>query len=213
MDIDPSSEPIGPERDDARLAAVRHLFRNQIQAMTSLVGLFGRRLAPGEGRDAFHDLRARFEAATFGPSDEAAPDADGRFAFDLADVARRMFGHLDADFRHRLVIEGEPVSVTPKRAATLAQIIAELVIDVVRNGFGDKGSGSASLTIAAGPDGALTIRMSQVASADAAPRRNPSDLGLSIADSLVRSIGGTVRRADHGPLSTEVSVPAEDKRR
>lgn len=213
MNIEPTKPTTDAERDEARLAAVRHLFRNQIQTMTSLVGLFGRKLPPGEGRDAFTDLRARFEAATFGPSDDAVPDAEGRFEIDIAEAARRIAGHLDPEFRHRLATSGEPVRMTPKRAAALAQIVAELVIDLVRNGFADGRPGAAELTVSTGADGALLIRAAQTAPAGSAPRRDPSDLGLAIADMLARSLGGTVSRASEGPLSTEISIPGENAAR
>lgn len=202
-----------PDDEGARVAAVRHLYRNQIQAMTSLVGLFGRKLPPGEGRDAFMDLRARFEAAGFAPPDDAAPDPQGRFTLDFAEVARRVAGHLDPEFRHRLKTAGRPVSVTAKQASALAQIVAELVIDLVRNGFADGRAGAAEIAIDPAEDGGFTIRAAQTGPEGAEPRRNRDDLGLAISDSLVRSLGGRISRASEGPLSTEVLIPAQDQRR
>ncbi|MFC3695052.1 hypothetical protein [Chenggangzhangella methanolivorans] len=209
MDSDPTKPAVAADREQTEAAAVRHLFRNQIQAMTSLVGLFGRKLPPGEGRDAFMDLRARFEAATFGPADDALPDQDGRFEIDLAEVARRVAGHLDPNFRHRLAIAGSLILADPKRASALAQILAELVVDLFRNGFADGRTGAAEIVISGAADGSLMMRAVQTAPADASPRRDRSDLGAAIADSLARSLGGSIARAADGPLSSEVTIPAE----
>lgn len=205
----PVQEPAREPVHEPTAAAVRHLFRNQIQAMTSMVGLFGRRLPPGEGRDAFLDLRARFEAATFGPGDEAIPDAEGRYEIDLGDVARRVAGHLDPDFRHRLEIDATPIRVSPKRAAVLAQIIAEHVIEMIRHGFADGDAGSATLTVSPTADGGVRLRLVQTGAEPATPRRDPSDLGVAISESLVRSLRGTSSRASEGPLSIEASIPSE----
>ncbi|PZQ19106.1 MAG: hypothetical protein DI565_01575 [Ancylobacter novellus] len=203
-----------PLRDDVdgettTVAAVRHLFRNQIQMMTSLVGLFGRRLPDGEGRDAFADLRARFDAVTFGPPDDVAPDASGRMEVDLAELARRISRHLDPDFRHRVAVKGAPILATPKRAAAVAQIIAELIIELTRRGFVGHESGSAEISIEQAADGSIAIRLVQTGPAGVTPRRDPSDLGATIADSLVRSLDGRIDRAASGPLTTDVFMPPE----
>lgn len=208
MDSDPKA-PLAPVAPEPTAAAVRHLFRNQIQAMTSMVGLFGRRLPPGEGRDAFLDLRARFEAATFGPGDEALPDTEGRYEIDLGDVARRVAGHLDPDFRHRLEIVASPVRANAKRAAVLAQIIAEHVIELYRHGFHDGRPGNAELTVAPDAEGGVRLRLVQSGSGATEPRRDASDLGVAISESLVRSLRGTSSRASEGPLSIEARIPPE----
>lgn len=210
MDSKPTPQATAAVEDG--LAAARHLYRNQIQAMTSLVGLFGRRLPPGEGREAFVDLRARFEAATFAPYEEMTPDAEGRYEVDLAEVVRRVASHLDPDIRHRFNIKAAPILAGAKRISALAQILAELVIEMIRNGFAG-GQGSADVEILQARDGGVTIRLAQTGPAGTAPRRDSSDLGLAIADGLVRSLGGTVSRVAEGPLRTEVSAPPEHRRR
>jgi two-component sensor histidine kinase len=209
MDSDPKA-PLSHAASELTAAAVRHLFRNQIQAMTSMVGLFGRRLPPGEGRDAFLDLRARFEAATFGPGDEAVPDAEGRYEIDLGDVARRIAGHLDPDFRHRLAVDAEPIWATPKRAAVLSQILAEHVIELYRHGFHDGRPGSAELSVAPTADGGVRSLLVQTGPEAAEPQRDASDLGVAISESLVRSVRGTSTRSPEGPLSIEAVTPPEN---
>ena len=210
MKPDPSLLPREDVHDGGpTVAAVRHQFRNQIQMMTSLVGLFGRRLPDGEGRAAFADLRARFDAVTFGPPDEATPDARGRVNVDLHELARRVVRHLDPEFRHRVTVDGTPVLETPKRASALAQIIAELVIELMRRGFVGHEPGSAEILITQETDGSLVMRVAQTGPAGVTPRRDPSDLGATIADNLVRSLDGRIVRSASGLLEAEVFVPPE----
>lgn len=208
MEADPNRSGDGRPPVDPRVAALRHRFRNQIQTMTSLVGLFGRRLPHGDCRTAFEDMRARFEAVAFDPFGDADPTDVAARPVDLGALARQLLSLLDPLFIHRVTIGGGDASASPRRAAALAQILAELLIDLVRNGF-DGSPGVAEIAISGAPDGSVRITVSQSAPASQHSTPCDGDLGLQIARGVVRNLGGTLTHEPAGALRTEVFVPGE----
>lgn len=213
MEADPNSADPFVAQEDLRLAALRHRFRNQTQTMTSLLGLFGRRLPPGPCRSVFEDMRVRFEAAAFDPFPEADPADTSPKPADLATFAKQALALLDPNFLHRVSIKGGEVRASPRRASALAQIIAELLISLVRDGFGG-GSGSAHLTIESTPGGETRIVIEQTSGA---PRGRPAtpteaaELGLQLASSLTRNLGGRLSIQAEGPFRAEAVAPCEQQ--
>jgi two-component sensor histidine kinase len=208
MEMDPEHPDGASGGDAASAAALRHQFRNRIQTMTSLVGLFGRRQPPGPCRQAFEDLRARFEALAFGH------DSDGFLAdrsdnVSLAELTRRVALFLDPAGAHRLAVTGGEMQVFQRRGAAIAQIVTEMIIDLYRNGFDEAASCAGEIAFDLRPDGALTIRVAQTEPADAPVRGSPADLGLTIARSMIASLRGELTRSPAGPLALEAVIPAE----
>ncbi|RXF73506.1 sensor histidine kinase [Hansschlegelia zhihuaiae] len=215
MEADPNLPEPSFAPDDARLAALRHRFRNQTQTMTSLLGLFGRRLPAGPCRVAFEDMRIRFEAAAFDPFPDADPTDLGPRPADLAAFAKRALAMLDPDFVHRVSIEGDQVRAAPRRACALAQIIAELLICLVREGFAGR-VGSGRVTISASGDGETHILVLQTDGSAGGRPIKPSEateLGLQLASSLVRSLGGRLSIEAAGPFRAEATIPSEPQER
>jgi two-component sensor histidine kinase len=215
MEADPNRVDPLLALEDVRLAALRHRFRNQIQTMTSLLGLFGRRLPSGSCRVAFEDMRIRFEAAAFDPFPDADPlDSIPRPA-DLAAFAKRALALLDPDFLHRVSIEGDPAPASPRRACALAQIIAELLICLMREGFCEAG-GSARMTISVTSDGETRISLRQTDDGAGGRPIKPSEtteLGLQLAGSLARSLGGRLSVEAAGTFRAEAAIPGEPQER
>lgn len=211
MERDPDAPGDAPLAETAQFAVMRHQFRNRIQTMTSLVGLFGRRLEPGPCRQSFEDLRARFEAVTFGRDDEAG-SADLLEDFDLSELAQRVAFFLDPGQAHLLSVAGDVVRTSQRRGGVLAQILAELLIDLYRNGFGRVTSGAAEMTVEAFADGRLTLRVAQTEPVTGLAGGAPEDLGLALARSMARSLGGRLSRSQQGPFVLEVSIPPEIRR-
>lgn len=207
MEFDPNLIDHG--EDDARLAGLRHLYRNKFQTMMSLVGLFGRKAPSEDCRRAFEDLRARFEALAF-----VSPDETGQSTqlVDLGDIASRVFSIVDPGGLHHLDVRAGVLSMRSARGSALAQILAELVIDLRRTGLSDAQPGAASVEVEAADDGGIRI----IAACESGPQVEPAEdaeLGRSLAQSNVRNLGGTMSRATSGPFSCEVAIPAEEARR
>lgn len=197
------------------VAELRHQFRNQIQSMTSLVSLLGNRLPQGEGRNAFEDLRARFEAVTIGQSDDLqgdGPTRDGPIAADrmLSRLIDRIVQLYDPRRTHQIDVAIAPFRTSPHRAGVLAQIAAELAIDLFRNGL-SAGPGRAEIRTDLNRDGVLTVRTAARGVSDA-PAVASSDLGLAIIHALARSLDGSFERRVEGGLSSVTIIPPETDR-
>lgn len=199
--------------DEPTLDALRHRHRNQIQNMTSLVGLFGRQAPAGPCRDAFADLRARLEAVCFASAEDAADCGDAARSARLAELAESTRAFLDPDHRRELSFSAEPVRMSRKAAPAIAQILVELMIELYRHGFGDSAKGAATIAVEGAPDGGARIRLEQVSPLSRADSHDLLELGRTLADSLVRSLGGRITRRPSGPVAIEVLLPLEDNRR
>lgn len=196
--------------ETATVAALRHQFRNQIQNMTSLVSLLGQRLPHGEGRDAFEDLRARFEAVTIGQSDELT--GEGPVAADrvLARLIDRIVQLYDPRRTHDVQVAIAPLQTSARRAGVLAQIATELAIDLFRNGL-RHGPARAEISACVEDDGAFRLRMT-AADVVPAPALGSTDLGMAIVQNLARSLGGSFERSVEGGLSSVAVLPPETDR-
>lgn len=197
------------ETEAASLAALRHHFRNQLQTMTSFVSLLGQRMAPGDGRDAFEDVRVRFESMAAAQS-EAPADAGETVRADviLARVIERALQIYDPERRRPVAVDVAPLLASGRRATLLAQALTEIMIDLARNAMSTAPGAHVSVTVAGQPDGGCRL-----AAACAAPGREPAsgstELGLAIAQSLARSAGGEFRRRIVGSYEVEITLPAE----
>ncbi|MFC7051728.1 hypothetical protein ACFQI3_03405 [Hansschlegelia quercus] len=192
--IDQIPDAGAKEGESAAVAELRHQFRNQIQTMTSLVGLFGDRMEPGPARAAFLDLRARFEATAVMQSEEFARGGDVRCDAMLAALARRIAVLYDPGGRMALHVETAHFAAEAKRAATIAQLFAEMLIEFFRAGGAKHAEASAKIFVGAGPDGALRLRIAGPALPPAGQPDGGDTLGRMIMDSLAQSLAGRVER-------------------
>ncbi|MGA0533383.1 PAS domain-containing protein [Hansschlegelia sp. KR7-227] len=208
----PEAPPVDAGDVEARIGALRHKFRNQLQSMTSLVGLLGQRLPPGDGREAFVDLRARFEATALAQSDSFALD-DGERSRALSQLAHRLAQLYDTAGRHKVTIAAGPVKATARRAESLAQILTELIIDLFRNGFGDGPPATGRIEVAANDDGGVRLRVFHPGPVAESGPAGSTELGLAIAQSLVRGLGGQFLRRRDKSLTSEAVLPAEGEGR
>lgn len=171
--------------------------------MTSLVSLFGDRVADEDARSAFVDLRARFEATLILYADAfTQPDAiEGDVL--LETLARRIGGLYPAGGR-AATLRTAPFSAAPRLAAGVARIVAELLISASR-------SASPAIDVSIDPRGSLVIRGTLAGPSD--PSRTGRDLVDAIIDGATSALGGTlVRDADEAGGLT-ITIPMEPPRR
>ncbi len=198
MEVDPNRSGDDP------LATLQHRHRNQIQNMTSLVGLFGRRMPPGACREAFVDLRARFEALTFSSGDAA--QAGSHVVLDLPELASRLIEALDPERRRSVALEGAPARVSAARADAISRVLGELVIALFRRGLADD-AGAAEIAIR--EDGGVLVMRVAAKTGAADPAGAGDDLGWSIAEGLARNLSGALYRLSEAPLVMEARIPAD----
>ncbi|GLK69325.1 hypothetical protein [Hansschlegelia plantiphila] len=200
-----ASAPV--EADSRRVAELRHQFRNQIQTMSSLISLFGDRLPEGDGRRVLSDLRVRFEAVAALHGDEFS--TGGPIACDrlLAGLAVRICSHYDPSRRRAVAFAATPFRTDPRRAGMLAQILAEMLIDLFRAGFADGAAGPADVTVRAAEDGAISMRVDLAEAGPEPAAGQVGDLGVAILRSLAQGLDGSLTRRRGDGLRIEVAIP------
>lgn len=204
MEVDPALN--GDRADGALIASLTHRHRNQIQTMQSLVGLFARDLPEGRCRDAFTDLRARFEAVSQ-TSDVILPD-DEAVETDFGAFAERIVNLLDPDRLHRISIDASPLSALARRAETMRNLLTEMTIGLFRQGLPATAAGAGDITVATDVDGAVVMRVSAREALSESPPAGSRDLGWTIANSLAGHLGAKLVRASTQPLVIEARIPA-----
>ena len=212
MEDDPiESRRAAPDQNSA-LADLRHRHRNQLQNMLSLAGLSGRSAPAGPCRNAFQDLRARLEAVAFASFDEEArrpARAEERF-FEFAETIR---GILDPETRHAITIRCAPIDVSPKRLAALTQIAAEILIELVRLGLGDRDGAAGELVVEQSGAGGVAMRARQTSPEEPAASPASRRDGRTLLENLVRAAAAEIAWGPPGPFAVEVRVPPEKPRR
>jgi PAS domain S-box-containing protein len=201
-------EDVGRSNNEAlQLRELRHRFKNHVQAMASLVSLQARRVRAPEAAQALDDLRARFEvlASLYRDMDN---DRQGDVALDcfLPSLVERIGQLYDAAGRHRLVCTIADVSIPYNVAATVGQILTELIINVYRHAFAGQDAGSATIRLTA-HDGELELTVVDNGPGVARTDAHRGHLGLSIISNLARSLDGTFEHTTGEGFTGRVRFP------
>jgi len=216
---------------DATIREIHHRVKNNLQTISSLLRLHGRRLESPEARAAIEESVRRIrsialvhETLSAGASQEV----------DLGEIVRqlvRMVGEGIVSDEHpvRLVVEGDPGEVRAEVATPLAVVLTELLQNAVEHGFpGDRANtehgfpGDRANTEHGFPGDRVTVTMTNDGSelvvrvADngvGLPEGfvlDGSTLGLTIVRALVTTdLEGTISMVSDGGTVVEVRVPVE----
>ena len=219
---------------DATIREIHHRVKNNLQTISSLLRLHGRRLESDEARAAIEESVRRIrsialvhETLSAGASQEV----------DLGEIVRelvRMVGEgiVSDEQPVRLVVEGHPGEVRAEVATPLAVVLTELLQNAVEHGFpGDRHAGkelgfpgdeygpehgfpaeAATVTITLANDGTeLVVRVAD--NGVGLPEGfaiDGSTLGLTIVRALVTTdLEGTIVMWSEGGTVVEVRVPVE----
>ncbi|MDQ6726281.1 MAG: sensor histidine kinase, partial [Actinomycetota bacterium] len=213
---------------------IHHRVKNNLQTISSLLRLHGRRLESDEARAAIEESVRRIrsialvhETLSAGASQEV----------DLGEIVRelvRMVGEgiVSDEQPVRLVVEGHPGEVRAEVATPLAVVLTELLQNAVEHGFpGDRHAGKelgfpgdeygpehgfpaeeATVTVTLANDGTeLVVRVAD--NGVGLPEGfaiDGSTLGLTIVRALVTTdLEGTIVMRSEGGTVVEVRVPVE----
>ena len=203
---------------DATIREIHHRVKNNLQTISSLLRLHGRRLESPEARAAIEESVRRIrsialvhETLSAGASQEV----------DFGGIVRelvRMVGEGIISDEHpvHLVVEGDPGEVRAEVATPLAVVLTELLQNAVehaypRDVFADRGEPARVLITLANDGTQLLVRV-----ADNGVGLGPdfaldgSTLGLTIVRALVTTdLDGTIAMESDGGTVVEVRVPVE----
>ncbi|HTJ74772.1 MAG TPA: sensor histidine kinase [Acidimicrobiales bacterium] len=203
---------------DATIREIHHRVKNNLQTISSLLRLHGRRLESPEARDAIEESVRRIrsialvhETLSAGASQEV----------DFGDIVRQLVrmvgeGILSDDHPVRLAVEGDPGELRAEVATPLAVVLTELLQNAVEHGFPRDRVGrraeEALVRVTLANDGSeLLVRV-----ADNGVGLPPgfvldnSNLGLTIVRALVTTdLNGTIAMDSDGGTIVEIRVPVE----
>jgi two-component system, sensor histidine kinase PdtaS len=203
---------------DATIREIHHRVKNNLQTISSLLRLHGRRLESDEAREALEESVRRIrsialvhETLSAGASQEV----------DFGDIVRQLVrmvgeGIVSDDRPVRLVVEGDPGEVRAEVATPLALVLTELLQNALEHGFpGDRHgerSVPAKVVVSLANDGTqLLVRVADngVGLPPDFTLEGPT-LGLTIVRALVTTdLDGIIAMDSDGGTVVEVRVPVE----
>ncbi len=197
---------------DATIREVHHRVKNNLQTVGSLLRLQGRRLPPGEGREALAEAERRIRSIALvheilsRESGEQVPfDQIVAFLVRMAEDAT-----ISPEVPVRFAVEGAAGELPASLATPLAVVLSELLQNAVEHGY-PEGSSGGLVRVVLDNDGAV---LHVVVHDDG--RGLPSgfaidhtrSLGLSIARDLVTSqMGGTITLSRSNGTRVALAVP------
>ena len=201
---------------DATIREIHHRVKNNLQTISSLLRLQGRRLASEEARDALEESVRRIAAIAV-VHETLAQGTDGEVAFDeivrpLVDVVEE---GLSSPLRPvEFVVEGDAGVLPARVTTTLAVVVTELLQNAVEHAFHGRKAGRVSVVLGRGSHGLLVeVADDGTGLPEDFTVGDCAGLGLTIVRTFVEGeLGGSI---DLRPVSgtsgtvAEVRVPVE----
>jgi two-component sensor histidine kinase len=203
---------------DATIREIHHRVKNNLQTISSLLRLQGRRLASPEAKSAIEESVRRVRSIALVHeilAREAGEDVPFRqIVDDLTRMAEESFH--DPERRIEAVVEGDP-GVLPAIVATpMAVVLNELLQNTADHAF-PAGGGGGRVVLGLRRDGAeLMVEVTDdgLGLPTDFDLDTSSGLGLSIVRTLVTSeLGGSIELTDHagGGAKVTIRVPVENR--
>ena len=210
---------------DATIREVHHRVKNNLQTISALLRLQGRRLASPEAKEAIEESVRRIRSIalvhetlsrqTHSGSDDAVP-----FDEIVRPLARMVEeGLVSNEAPVRIDVVGEAGDLAPEVATPLAVVLTELLQNAVEHGYPTSGQ-KGTVTIVIRNDGrdlAITVTDDGVGLPEGFSPSASASLGLSIVRTLVTSeLGGAIafrNRADGTGAEVELRIPTHSSHR
>jgi two-component sensor histidine kinase len=202
---------------DATIREIHHRVKNNLQTISSLLRLQGRRLSSPEAKDAIEESVRRIRSIALVHETLSRETGDDVQFNDIVRPLVRMVEDslLSPDRPMRVVVEGDAGRLPARVATPLAVVLTELLQNAVDHGFpeGSSREEPGKVTVALDNDG-TELQVLVIDNGDGPPSgfriEDATGLGLSIVRSLVTSqMEGSieVRAGDAGGTTVEVRVP------
>ena len=206
---------------DATIREVHHRVKNNLQTISSLLRLQGRRLPPGEATVALAEAERRIRSIAV-VHEILSRDPAQQVAFnEIVDPLLRMAkdGVLRADRPVLFTVEGEAGELPAELATPLAVVLAELLQNAVEHAFPDQdddgdvaeGTGERRVDVVMSNDGTtlvVTVHDNGRGLPEGFSIDSGASLGLSIVrDLVIGQLGGTIEMRTDGGTVVELRVP------
>jgi two-component sensor histidine kinase len=195
---------------DVTIREMHHRVKNNLQTISSIMSLQGRRLESPEAKTAIAESVMRIRAiALVHETLSSGPSAEVEFNEIVESLTRWVADALLTPERHvRLSVEGDAGRLRAEVATPLAVVLTELLQNAVEHGFGDDKPGR--VVVSLHNDGShLVVRVYDDGSGlpDDFSLHSPS-LGLTIVRTLVTNeLGGTITMTTDGGTRVDIDIP------
>lgn len=189
---------------EALLREIHHRVKNNLQVMSSLLGLQSRAVAQEETRRAFEDSQDRIHSMAL--LHEMLCQSGNLARIDLAEYTRQLVGHLFRAYgvdseRIRLSMHLDPVYLDQEGAVPFGLIVNELATNALRHAFAEGGKGEIQVTLQQQPDQhvELIVRDNGVGLSKEADWRKDGSLGFRLVRMLAEQLGAKLEVKPRDP--------------
>ena len=200
---------------DATIREVHHRVKNNLQTISSLLRLQGRRLPPGEGRVALWEAERRIRSIALVHEILSRDPAEQAAFNDIVEPLVRLAKEevLSPDHPVRFSVEGDAGEVPAELATPLAVVITELLQNAVEHAFPEilSGDHERRVRIVLRNDG-IVVAVKVHDNGRGLPLgfsiETSEGLGLSIVrDLVIGQLGGTIEMHHDSGTRVELRVP------
>jgi two-component sensor histidine kinase len=198
-------------REEARLkgemiAEINHRVKNNLQLLSSLIGLTAKNLADPAAREALQSLKERVVNlgavhALLYQGDNGWVDA----AEFVSTVAQQLVSAYGAD-AIELSLAVMPAQLATRKAVTLGLLLNEAVLNALKHAFDDQQTGRVSVELSNDP-GSITLTVQDNGRGYAGPRAGSS--GLRLMETFARQLRGSVSIEAEGGTKVICTFPKE----
>ena len=180
------------------LKEVNHRVKNNLQIISSMLSMSGRRTLSPEAINVIRDCNARVQAMSL---IHAELYASGNFEqINLGEMAQKLSNYLiqlfgDKETRVKFLIESNGITLGIARAIPFALATNELVTNALKHAFVGRGEGRVNIQISEDADGRIrvVVRDDGVGLHDEVDVLNPQSLGLGLVkDLVIDQLQGTI---------------------
>ncbi len=183
------------QEKEVLLKEVHHRVKNNLQVISSLLGLQGRLFQDARSRELLEECRARVLSMAL--VHEKLYHSGDLTRVDLADYLRTLVaqleqGQLGRRDRVRVVVEAEPVRASLERAIPIGLILNELVTNALKHAFPGERAGTVriSLRLTGGGGALLEVADDGVGLPAGIECGTAATLGLQLVSMLARQLDG-----------------------
>ena len=193
--------------NDERPAMLReadHRVRNDLQLISSLVGLHARKADGEAARAGFQALGRRIAAVSL--ASRHLVRRDGREWTDAAALIGDLARELASPAGVSVELALEPLTIPAWQGTPLALLAGEMIVNALAHGFPGGRAGTVAVRLEKTSSGfSLTVRDDGVGMSGSLP-----GFGLTIAQLMARQLRGALATTDAQPgVAHSVSVPME----
>ncbi len=183
----------------ALLQEVNHRVSNSLQLISSLISIQAARLSEPGARDALLQARERVQAVMLVHRRLYTSDEVG--LVDIDKYLRAMAEELEASVlateqRHRIIVDAEPLRVSPDKAVSVGVIVNELITNALKYAFPPGRGGTIRVNLARRSDAeaVLAVEDDGVGYPLEAGHPRGTGLGTLITGAMAKTLNGTVER-------------------